>query len=216
MDKQITALLLSWKRQKNLEKIIHILKNQTVPINIFLWNNNKLDTKNYDVDLQINSSINLMCSARWLMANYSKSDFYFSLDDDIVFKDNDVIKDCYNFSTENNNCAIGYSGVILNSTKNYVESQHITANKLYNYNVDIIKGRFLFLSKDDLKKTNFFKYEKLDNFRIEDDIIISSNIKNKIIPSFLNNRFIELFSNDSLYKQKDHWFSRIKTTQEYF
>lgn len=213
--KPVTALLLNWKRPDNLKKIIYSLQNQSLPINIFLWNNNIEDQTKYDVDLQINSTKNLMCSPRWLMANYSKSEYFFSLDDDLCPNDPLLIEDCYNFATADN-CAVGYTGVILSSSKHYWSSHHITPNPSANQKVDVIKGRFLFCSKNDLSKVNFIHYDKASNFRIEDDIIVSSQIKNKVIPSILHKRFLELPQPHALFKESDHKQSRVNAILKYF
>jgi hypothetical protein len=63
--KLATALLSSYERQDNLSKIIDNLRKQSVDVDIFLWNNNPEDNPEdkteYPVELQINSSKNLMC-----------------------------------------------------------------------------------------------------------------------------------------------------------
>jgi hypothetical protein len=59
--KLATALLSSYERQDNLRKIIDNLRKQSVDVDIFLWNNNPEDKTEYPVELQINSSKNLMC-----------------------------------------------------------------------------------------------------------------------------------------------------------
>ena len=57
-----------------------------------------------------------MYSPRWLMSSYSESEYFFSLDDDLNFKDLKVIEDCVSYAT-NHNCAIGYQGVIIGPYK---------------------------------------------------------------------------------------------------
>ena len=58
---RITALLLNWKRQENILKVIQSIKDQSVDIDIWLWNNNPEDKTSYDVDVQVNSSSNFKC-----------------------------------------------------------------------------------------------------------------------------------------------------------
>lgn len=211
----ITALLLNYKRQNNLKIIIDRLKKQTIPITIFLWNNNYEDNERYDVDLQIDSSINLMCSPRWLMSGYSNNEYFFSLDDDLIFNDDSFIEQCHRYC-KINNCAVGYQGVKLNKNKQYWTSNHLSPNPNKDINVDIIKGRFLFCSKQDLSKINFNNYPKKHNFRIEDDIILSSKILNKIIPKFAYNKFIELPAPHALMNQSDHKISRQWSIDKYY
>ncbi len=212
---KVTALLLNYKRPENINLIIENIKSQSVPINIFLWNNNNEDNKKYPVDLQINSSLNLMCSPRWLMIGYSESEYFFSLDDDLNFKDSKVIEDCVSYVT-NHNCAIGYQGVLIKEYNKYWNSEHFYPNINNDINVDIIKGRFIFCSKFQLRKINFSQYKKADNYRIEDDIIISSKIDNKIIPKFLHNRFVELPAPHACCSHPEHNKSREKSLVKYY
>jgi GT2 family glycosyltransferase len=137
--KKATALLLNWKRQENLKKVIESIRSQSVPIEIFLWNNNIDDRTQYDVDLQIHSNKNLMCWPRWFMANYASTEYVFSLDDDLIIKDEKVIEDCLEYANKNQ-VSIGYTGVILDSSKDYWMSNHILHPKRSaDVVVDIIK-----------------------------------------------------------------------------
>jgi len=182
-----TALLLNWRRSENLIKIIKKLKSQTCNIEIFLWNNAN-DTIQYDVDLQIDSGKNLMCWPRWTLASLANSDCIFTLDDDFIIKDDYVIEDCLNYC-EKNDCSLGYIGVILNDHKDYWKSEHIgKPEKNRDISVDILKGRFIFTKKAYLKDIPFLPKRFEDKNRIEDDIIISSFLETKIIPSFLLKR----------------------------
>lgn len=214
-----TALLLNWNRSDNIVKIINSLKSQSVSVEIFLWNNNVEDNNKYNVDLQINSEKNLMCLPRWFMGIYASSEYIFSLDDDLIFNDTKVVEDCVNFLKENDT-AIGKTGVILNNDKDYWKSKHVlNPDPHKNISVDIIKGRFLMCSKEYISKIplNNFDNVHFTNPRIEDDIILSSAINNKQIPSFLHHRFKELPNGGiSLYGSVGHNLSRKQTTDKYF
>lgn len=211
---KITALLLNYKRPDNLKKIINSLRNQTIPVEIFLWNNNIDDVRKYDVDMQINCSKNLMCSPRWLMGGYTNSEYVFSLDDDLMFSDNSVIEDSVKY-IENIECnAVGYTGVILNKEKDYWSSLHIKSGT-EDKRVDIIKGRFFFTRRESLGLVNWTSEYKKENFRIEDDIILSSKLTTKMIPSIFAGRFINLPSRCALHNQEDHKESRTLTTRKY-
>lgn len=214
-----SALLLNWKRPENIKIIIELLKSQTIPIEILLWNNNVDDHTKYDVDLQINSEKNLMCLPRWFMGLYASSEYVFSLDDDLVFNDLKVIEDCIDFIGKRD-IAIGKTGVILNQEKNYWKSKHILNPDPNNdIVVDIIKGRFLMCRKKHISKILINDFINVDysNPRIEDDIILSSMINDKQIPAFLHKRFKELPENGvSLYGSNNHNSSRMQTTHKHF
>lgn len=207
-----TSLLLSFSRQDNLKKIISNLKSQTEKPQIFLWNNSQQDSKKYDIDLQINSSANLMCWPRWFMANYANTEYVFSLDDDLIFTDENVIGDCIRFMEKNECGAIGYSGVLVNRPNDvYSRQKHCFSGSNDRF-VDILKGGFIFARKKDLSLPEIILDSSLRDPRIEDDIIISSLIKGKkIVPSFLRDRLkmMEGYSY-GLHKENGHYESRTK------
>jgi hypothetical protein len=214
---KVTALLLNYKRPENLVKIITSLRKQSIPIDIYLWNNNIEDTNNYGVNLQINSFTNLMCSPRWLMAGYSDSDYVFSLDDDLLPKDNKLIENCIDFSSKHQ-CCIGYQGVLLNTYNQYWNSFHYKAHKQTHIMVDIVKGRFIFAPKKIIDQINWTQQKKLPNYRIEDDIVISTLFprNKKILPSFLATSFDELPNNYPLSASQEHKINRQKAIDTYF
>ena len=92
----ITAVLLNWKRPENIVKTIKSIRDQSISVKICLWNNNSDDKTKYDVDLQINSPNNFKCYPRWMMASLIETDYIFTLDDDLILADDNVIEDTLN------------------------------------------------------------------------------------------------------------------------
>lgn len=216
MSYEATAILTNYSRPDNVERIISCLRSQTAPIEIIMINNGGTKDK-YDVDLQIDASKNLMCFPRWFACNYATTPYVFTLDDDLMFFDDNVIVDCIEYSKENN-CAIGAFGVILNGF-DYWRSRHVMANAEASFEVNIIKGRFFFTPKQFLKNVPLIAPNNISHKapRFEDDIFISSHINKKIIPTFLTNRFTELPEGEfSLWKQSDHRQSRSAAAIKYF
>ena len=212
---KITALLLNWKRQDNIVKVIQSIRNQSIDIDIWLWNNNLEDKTSYDVDVQINSSNNFKCWPRWLVGSMVDEGFIFTLDDDIMFIKTDVIKNCVKIyeSISNNEGfpIIGYSGVVLNEEKEYWLSKHI--NKPYedtDIMVDVIKGRFMFMDSKILKNV------LLENEPTCEDIKISSYSNYKVIPSLISNGLINLKEGpEALHKsleQKEKYNISVRQT----
>lgn len=212
-----TALLLSFERQGNLKKIIKSLREQTAPIKIFLWNNCLDDHVDYGVDLQINSSKNLMCWPRWFMANYATTDYVFSLDDDLLFADNRIIEDAIYYLDKSCCDAIGYSGVkIIDGHKDYLDQQHILFPR-QDESVDILKGGFLFAKRKNIRiPQNLFNVDA-HNPRIEDDIVISSFLSHKIVPRIFRKRLRRQagFFN-GLHSKPDHAESRTQYMRQYY
>ena len=215
--KRATALLTSFERQKNLDRIITNLREQTEAIDIFLWNNCAEDKTEYPVDLQINSSKNLMCWPRWFMANYATTDYVFSLDDDLIFTDNHVIRDAINYLDSNDCSAIGYSGVrIINNLKDYSDQQHIFYPR-QDQSVDIIKGGFIFTKKQSIVIPQNLINTCIENPRVEDDIIISSFLSKKVIPGFIRRRLrVQNGFHSGLHSQTSHTQSRTQYMRKYY
>lgn len=221
-----TALLLNWKRPDSLKKTIESIRDQSVPIEIFLWNNNPEDKTRYDVDLQIDSSSNLVCWPRWFMAQYAQSEFVFSLDDDIYFKDEGVIDDCLIYAnrfiaSQSENIAIGLSGVRLLPQKGYWSSKHIYSPSMNgDFAVDVLKGKFIFARKGAIVGMPAKPQSGLclEEPHVEDDILISSHLRHKIIPSFLHSRLCSRGNDDpcALYKQPEHEQRREKALIDFY
>ena len=214
--KQVTALLLNWKRPKNMERIIRCLKDQTADINIFLWNNNKKDRCLHKVDVKINCSTNFVCWPRWLMAGLARTEFIFTLDDDVIFTRPTVIQECIDFfRTEDlaDDSILGIYGVILNDAMNYTKSYHIRRQKRANMKeVDIVKGRFMFTRRKFVQSLPM-QHELPRG----DDIYISSFSKHKYIPKFLADAWKDLPEGDvALYGQKVHKPLRQEAVNKYF
>lgn len=213
-DTKVTAILLNWKREENLIEVISSIKKQSMPVKICLWNNNFDDKKEYDVDMQINSPENFKCWPRWTMGSMIDSEFVFTLDDDLKLRDEKVIEDVLNFYLTldpNLNPIVGYTGVSLNEESDYWRSRHLTEPDEIDRNVDIIKGRFMFMGKGVLEKMT------LENDPTCEDIKVSSVSQFKIIPSFLSNRFLNLEEfGVGLFGSESHEENRVNATRRYF
>jgi hypothetical protein len=213
---KITALLLNWKRQENIVKVIDSIKKQSVKIDIWLWNNNIEDKTKYDVDVQINSTTNFKCWPRWLMGSMVNDGYIFTLDDDIMFNRNDVIETCIkeyeSIKNSHSNPIIGYSGVIVNEEKNYWSSQHMhQPEKNNNIIVDVIKGRFMFMD------SNILSNVSLENEPTCEDIKISSYSEYKLIPKSLFGGLVNLTEGvEALHQNPTQREKRIVALKKYF
>jgi glycosyltransferase involved in cell wall biosynthesis len=212
--KTVTAILLNWKRPENIVKTIKSIRDQSIPVKICLWNNNSDDKTKYDVDLQINSPDNFKCYPRWIMASLIETDYIFTLDDDLVLSDDNVIEDTLNLYKRINTddkLILGYTGVILNQDKNYWTSEHLTEPKNEDIKVDIVKGRFMFMSKSLINNMT------LENEETCEDIKVSSYSNYKLIPSILKNRLSNLDELEvGLFGSSDHNIKRSVATKRYF
>lgn len=185
MTPPITALLLNYKRTNNVHFIISRLRRQSVPIDIFVWDNSG-KFRSTDVDWLINSSVNALCAPRWFMGTYARTPYVFTLDDDLLISRDDLIEDVVSYIEKKDfdpDTIFGPFGVIHFEGRNYSESNALTQRILgvpgtahssgtYFFDVaaDMIKGRLMMMRTDRLRQ-NFDHVQHLTTS--EDDIIIS-------------------------------------------
>jgi len=209
----VTILLLNYKREANLPGIIESLRSQTVPCEIFLWNNAEKPFENPDVDWIVNSSRNVRCWSRWSMAPFASYKYVMTLDDDICFTSFDCLEILVDELETHykHGRAIGTHGVVLDGDCNYYprgisQSLRKVGIKLAprhfkfpeaNMEVDILKGRLIFCKKNDLAKVPLYP---LDNKSLTsgDDIVVSSYLagrkrKQHMITNRLNGKMKELW-----------------------
>ncbi len=209
---QITVLLLNFKRPQNLPRIISSLKQQTIPVQIFLWDNSGEGYQDERIDLIFNASDNQGCSPRWLMALYSKTPYIMTHDDDYVITKNDTIEKIVKCLKEQDNhrTIVGLEGIVIDKNKSYEE--HLGGENRYRFNgnnygcvvpkllwnnkrmkslvsserVHLVKGRLMAT-----RTKNILEYVNLNKLlqEREDDIAVSAMIgrgeKIHLIPSFM-------------------------------
>jgi hypothetical protein len=211
-----TALLINWRRPNHVRRIVSSLRAQSVPVEIFLLDNSG-SSENFDVDFTLRSNKNLHCWMRWAMAMYANSEFVFSLDDDLEMVDPKTLEKCIG-GIHGVVEALGYEGVRLVPKMDYARSHHKRVMSSKDFEVDIIKGRFLFTRKSTVVSVLRGQSASTENGRIEDDILLSSEIQGiKLLPGFLKGSFRELPTGwEALHRQPDHRRSREYARQKYF
>jgi glycosyltransferase involved in cell wall biosynthesis len=203
---EITILLLNYKRPHNLHRIIDSLKSQTVPVNIFLWDNSGSSTfHDHRIDLIFRTSENKGCSPRWLTALYAKTKYIMTHDDDFLIINPDTIEkivQCLN-EQKNKQTIVGYEGVFVDINKTYREHVQYENRYMFKENkfgnvapryshlkssarVHLVKGRLMATQTENIAK--YIDFPVLLNER-EDDITVSAMIGGgagiHLIPHFL-------------------------------
>ena len=193
MKPDITVLLLNWKRPEQLKQLIEGVRAQSVKAEIFVWNNNPEDHTDFGVDLQINASKNLMCWPRWFMGVYASADVIAVIDDDILLRDEHVLRDCIeNLGRDGTLC---YTGVLPGPQANYFERKHIRPAETENGRVCIPKGQFIVTNKWVLNRAHMAPHPDLQPTlaqpSVEDDVCMAAAMPRINVPSFLKDRIIE-------------------------
>jgi hypothetical protein len=209
-----TAILTNYRRPLNLPLVIESIRRQTVPVEIFLWDNS--GALPVPVDLTVKASVNLHCSARWTLAQFASSDYVFNIDDDLALADPMVIEKCIGYVGKSDT-AIGKEGVTADPGAGYWGSPHVSTGPAWTSSVDILKGRFIFARKSCILSAMVPASVTLADPRFEDDIALSSGIPHKVIPSFLHGAFRELPQGDEAsWRQPEHRQSREDAFQRWF
>lgn len=81
---KITAILLSWKRTRNIPRIIEALSRSPRIGEILLWNNNPKAKLHYPRVVTINSPKNFLCFARYCLVPLAANDIIWFQDDDVL------------------------------------------------------------------------------------------------------------------------------------
>jgi len=205
---RVTGIYTNWRRKENLWEILKAAKAQTTPIDLWLIDN----ADNTPHELKVNGvkryghNNELMCWQRWLYAKLVSTPYLFVMDDDLIFSSPTEIEKCVHFMDAHPELdAIGYTGVKLD--KGYFTSPHYMSVKTYT-EVDIIKGRFMFIRTSSLKGLD----ESPD--LTCDDIKVSSHLKNKaLIPlSFANLKE----GAEAVFLQKGQKQKREEAVKRYF
>jgi glycosyltransferase involved in cell wall biosynthesis len=110
MANKITAIILHYNRQKNIPKVIAGIRAQTVPCDIWVWDN----SGNYPVgsgeDVYLKADKNTFCLARYLLIKRVETEYIFNTDDDISILDNKLFEKFIAFSERHQNAVIGWNG----------------------------------------------------------------------------------------------------------
>jgi hypothetical protein len=215
---KILTVLTNWRRKEHLKDILVQIQNQTIKSDIILVDNASNDI-NHKFDVQTNISIlnkqnENKCWERWnvILNNLNNYDYVTIIDDDLRPIDNQIYEKCVNFLEQNKNIdSIGWEGVIYKKEKGYIGSHHVFPDLNKNISVDIIKGRFMFLRSESLKNKEYKSDPTCD------DIVVSSYLTSKMIPSFLCGSFEYLNEgNESLSRKSFQTLRREIVSKIYF
>lgn len=164
-DCELTICLCNYARTSQTHIIIDELRQQTIPIQIFVWNNNPDEHfESKGADLVINCSRNMHVRhvpALWQMA---MTPYVGRMDDDLHFADARVVEDALNVLRQQPQSSklVGAYGVRIFTDSSYRDGQHISVPKgqgqlgvdgkpfstpqdLY---CDLVKGRFMLANSE--------------------------------------------------------------------
>jgi len=241
---QVTVVLVNYRRVQNLKAVLDCLSDQTVPVQVFLWNNayggpraagqaeagpdrqDLLEAATHPlVKLCVESSRNMRCWPRWLLASMANTEYICSMDDDLVFTDARVLEDAVWASrTKCPEGVVGFFGWQRVPGESYRNSSHESGN-LQDRWVDFIKGRFMLFRRELLERVPLahpvFRdvdalLRRADDFYV--NICISRGERNAhLVPGILGFRYENLPTwHTGLATEKGHWDERDDLVRRMF
>ena len=199
----VTVLLTNYLRPRNLAPILDCLQGQTVPVQVYVWNNQPgcPIPEHPLVKLTVTASRNMRCWPRWLMASMADTEYVCTLDDDLLFADQRVLEDAIAAAADR--CpegVVGFFGWQDVPGKGYRECRHINGSPEDCW-VDFVKGRFMLLRRVLLERVPlahpvFRDVESL--LRRADDFYVNLCISQgrrgaHLVPGTLGRRYEELW-----------------------
>lgn len=141
-----TCVLLNYNKPDSLKETIKSVRKQNVPIEIIVVDNSTTNKKmDFDCDIYVNLGINLHCKIRFLIACYASADYIFTLDDDVILTQSNVISHYLNFI---NNFTDKESCILTANGHNFYKRDKIRCKDIKGWQaVTAGKGRFLFFCK---------------------------------------------------------------------
>lgn len=139
----ITAILLSYKRQQNIPKIIESLRSQTVPVEIWLINN--LDCKSFGEDRSIHIPWNAGEWARYVFAPRAETEYVMFQDDDWLITDSNFVESAIDIYKKSQSHIVGVGGRrISRNPVHYKDKPSIKSDS----EVDFLWGHFQLFKSD--------------------------------------------------------------------
>jgi len=170
MKKGITVILLSWKRPKNIYKIIDAFTKQTIKPRIFLWNNNpEFKFEDDRVEWIVNSNQDLYSYARFLMIPMVETEYVMTMDDDLMPNSDEFLEFAINLVKEHPDGIVGPFGKRIVGGGSPYNGPEIRTD-----HADIVKGRCMCMRTEIMERVPLGTLGRIRN----DDIYVSYHAAN--------------------------------------
>ena len=198
----LTVCLLNYERQKQYPALLDNLNEQTIPLQVYLWNNGP-PIHDLRIALTVDSSRNIGCPPRWLLASLANTEYVCSMDDDLLLADPHVLSDAITACEQDcRDGVVGFFGWSRKEGADYKNNKwkgHINGSNS-NQQVDLIKGRFMLFRRALLQKVPLVHPAIPDPsllFRCDDINIcysISEGKRTNLVPGILGKRWRDVGS----------------------
>lgn len=224
---KIASIIITYKRDENIPRVIEGIRSQTVPSEIWVWGNRKHGFSVPTADVLINSTRNFYCQPRFLIAGFVKTPYIFNQDDDLAIKDKYLFAKLIETSKQYPNDFIGWNGRKFDDRVNWEKAYSFPGRgfcddtdmdglDMLNVGVSFFPTRLV----NQIKINPFVDGITEEQMKYGDDMIISSQLKNKRITSYMRKAFEYLNEYEergaALSKQTQHMNVRDEMCRKYW
>jgi len=228
-DIKVTAIVIAYKRPWTVDRWVSGLRRQTVPVEIWVWDNAGDFPDRPDIDVIVRSSRNFLCQPRFLIAGAVKSPYVFNQDDDVAIKDECLFEKLIAESEKYPDAFFGWNG------RSFANQDKINWDLAYQYpgtgwvgkvdtdQVDMLNVGISFYPTHLINQIQLNPYQNKTRqvtereYKWGDDMWISTWLKNRRVTSFMENGIELLDERDQgLSKQTDHMVVRNELCRRYW
>jgi GT2 family glycosyltransferase len=143
VNPDVTAVLVNYRRQANMPRLVAALKAQSIPVDVIVVNNGAAAFKT--VAMEVEYTWNAGPFARFLAAVYADTPWVAFFDDDICPADGDFLRDALRIADSRPEAVTGAYGRRLEwKPPHYREDA--------TGEVELVKGRFMLFRRDVLER----------------------------------------------------------------
>ena len=222
----ITSIIIHYNRAYNMPAVIAGIRAQTVPSEIWVWDNSG-DCPPDGIDVLIKSSRNFLCQPRFTMADFVKTPYVWNQDDDVAIKDPTLFEKLVAESKKYPDSFFGWNGRQLTPDINWELAYQFPGKgwvgKTETDKVDMINVGISFypthllteIPRNPFKNTICQVTE--EEYKYGDDMWISSFLKKRRVTSFMENGITLLGEKgQGLSKQTPHMIVRNELCRRYW
>ena len=221
----ITSIVINYKRPENVREWMAGIRSQTVPSQVWVWDNSGDYTAGSGEDVLIRSSRNFYCQPWVQLAGMVQTEYVYHQDDDKALTDNKMFEKLIGSADKYPDAVFGWNGRIFTPDINWDNAYSFPgkgwAGK-QDIAVDMINTGVCFLRTGLINgiRQNPFCDVTEKEYKYGDDMVLSKQWKHKRITEYIEDGFRNLDEHEdrgaALSKQSGHMPARDELCRRLF
>ena len=218
----LTVVTTAWKRPASLRRVLDVLFRQTIPLEVFLWDNGEQEIDDSRIAWRVHSSPNRQCWPRWFLAAQADTPLVANIDDDLLLTDDRVLEDAVDvLETLEPRAIVGPYGRRIVDGVRFLDCPHVDPGTR-DERVDLIKGRLMVMRTQSLRAVLPCRPDAPPDLLGQcDDIIVSSLMAGgrrgcHVVPAVLRGRMTDLPQEHGLCLQAGFYDLRGRAARRFF